>query len=533
MAVVQISRIQHRRGRKLAGSGVPQLASGELGWAIDSQELYIGNGAVSEGAPTVGNTKILTENDDLLTLAGQYAYKRGEIQTGISAGSPVERTIQAKLDDVVSVRDFGATGDGTDQTEKIQRAIDQLFLNSATKGLYSSKIKLIIPAGEYLLTTPLYIPPFANIEGDGKNKTYFVAQGEHAFYTKNGDGTPGTPADDSTNTSVNQPRNITLKGMTILHTSFGGALRLQDCKDSIFEDIEVIGQWSSGDGITDWTGIKLTSLSEAVYCDNNVFINCNYSNLVYPIFSDNNVSNCKWLNNDFKLSAYGAVFGLSHVPGAVGSQRGAEYNSIVNSTFTDIDKNALIIDNGRFNTSENNKFISVGNDGGSSATATHSIIRFAQESNLSVNDYFSRTADLTVNPLYNSGGYPPEVEGPKEYKNNFEVTTPMGVYLIQDRFMQLPADQNKGVIEVYYTYRAEIAASPVFRKGTLTVVYNKASPEVSLSDSFYHTGNPTKDNDLEFFANLVGDYVEINVVNTTPDAEGQEDEFRFTLKHIA
>ena len=69
MAVVQISKIQIRRGRKNTGSGLPQLSSGELGWAIDSQELYIGNGAVAEGAPTVGNTKILTQEDDLFEIA--------------------------------------------------------------------------------------------------------------------------------------------------------------------------------------------------------------------------------------------------------------------------------------------------------------------------------------------------------------------------------------------------------------------------------------------------------------------------------
>ena len=63
MAVVSISRIQQRRGRAQSGTGLPQLASGELGWAIDTQELYIGNGAVSEGAPAVGNTRILTEID--------------------------------------------------------------------------------------------------------------------------------------------------------------------------------------------------------------------------------------------------------------------------------------------------------------------------------------------------------------------------------------------------------------------------------------------------------------------------------------
>ena len=47
MAVVQISRIQVRRGQKNIGTGLPQLASGEIGWAIDTRELYIGNGATN------------------------------------------------------------------------------------------------------------------------------------------------------------------------------------------------------------------------------------------------------------------------------------------------------------------------------------------------------------------------------------------------------------------------------------------------------------------------------------------------------
>ena len=75
MAIVSISRIQIRRGRKNQGSGLPQLAGGELGWAVDTQELYIGNGAVSEGAPAVGNSKILTEHDNLFELSDQYTYK--------------------------------------------------------------------------------------------------------------------------------------------------------------------------------------------------------------------------------------------------------------------------------------------------------------------------------------------------------------------------------------------------------------------------------------------------------------------------
>ena len=58
MAVIQISRIQHRRGLE---ADLPNLASAELGWSIDTRKLYIGNGTIQEGAPSVGKTEILTE----------------------------------------------------------------------------------------------------------------------------------------------------------------------------------------------------------------------------------------------------------------------------------------------------------------------------------------------------------------------------------------------------------------------------------------------------------------------------------------
>ena len=48
MAITQISRIQHRRG---LATDLPQLAAGELGWVIDEQRLFIGNGTVADGAP--------------------------------------------------------------------------------------------------------------------------------------------------------------------------------------------------------------------------------------------------------------------------------------------------------------------------------------------------------------------------------------------------------------------------------------------------------------------------------------------------
>ena len=98
MAVVQISRIQVRRGKK-GQTNLPQLASGELGWAVDSQELYIGNGSVSEGAPQVGNTKILTTADNIFDIADQYEYRKNDsiIQTGATARTPIRVSMFGKI----------------------------------------------------------------------------------------------------------------------------------------------------------------------------------------------------------------------------------------------------------------------------------------------------------------------------------------------------------------------------------------------------------------------------------------------------
>ena len=173
MAVVSISRIQIRRGRKNQGSGLPQLASGELGWATDAQELWIGNGAVSEGSPFVGNTKILSEHDDLFAYAKTYSYKSlsSNYQTGATVNTPVQRTLQAILDDRVSIKSFGPNGDGTDQTDAIQRAVDQLYLNAASKLTAPSRVVLYFEAGDYTISSTIKLPPYCTIRGAGIDKT--------------------------------------------------------------------------------------------------------------------------------------------------------------------------------------------------------------------------------------------------------------------------------------------------------------------------------------------------------------------------
>ena len=198
MAVVQISRIQIRRGQAGQGTGLPQLASGEMAWAVDTQQLFVGNGSVAEGAPAVGNTRVLTIND-LTSYSGllsslEYTYQTNNttITTGPSANLPVIRTFQQRLDDHINTTDFGTIGDGvTDDTTALQRAINQLFLNpsqtasnysgsgefaSGTADAVSKRDILEIPAGIYYLTNTLYIPSYATLVGAGADKTIFYYQ---------------------------------------------------------------------------------------------------------------------------------------------------------------------------------------------------------------------------------------------------------------------------------------------------------------------------------------------------------------------
>ena len=81
MAIVQISRIQQRRGNE---QDLPQLACGEMGWSIDTNKLYIGNGTSTEGSHHPGqNTEIFTEYS-IVTLSDKITANIGQISSSVS-----------------------------------------------------------------------------------------------------------------------------------------------------------------------------------------------------------------------------------------------------------------------------------------------------------------------------------------------------------------------------------------------------------------------------------------------------------------
>lgn len=180
MAVIQISRIQHRRGKE---QDFPQLASAELGWSLDTRRLFIGNGTILEGAPTEGATEILTEYSNILDLASTYTFQGKDIagfpiDTGPDKNNPVVRTLQSKFDDIVSVRDFGAKGDGiTDDTAAIQRALTRPLgaPESVVAGATNFRHRAVyFPAGNYIVSSTILIPPYTKVYGEGKTVSRII-----------------------------------------------------------------------------------------------------------------------------------------------------------------------------------------------------------------------------------------------------------------------------------------------------------------------------------------------------------------------
>ena len=245
MAVVQISKIQVRRGQKNSQSGVPQLSSAEFAWAVDTQELFIGNGSVSEGAPYVGNTKILTEHDNLFELISGYRFGNDKALV-----YSVERSIQGKLDEYVSVTDFGAVGDGTtDNTAAFENAFLELFRNTDV----TLKKTLLIPNGEYSFSSDLRVPSGTVLHGETQKGAKLKLNGNNIRFVTS----PGGLELANFNSS-NRPVNVNFSNLTITRTT--GQVVLSGVADSIFENVIFSGSYNLGDAYASVPVVRIQSI---------------------------------------------------------------------------------------------------------------------------------------------------------------------------------------------------------------------------------------------------------------------------------
>jgi hypothetical protein len=523
MAVVQISRIQIRRGKEQDATGLPQLASGEMAWAVDTQKLYIGNGSVAEGSPNVGNTRVLTEHDvngygDFLSLLS-HTYKPALLQTGPTANAPVVRLLQDRLDDRVTLKDFGAVGDGvTDDTAALQRAINELFLKSSnpsygtSSSSIASRIVLEIPPGKYLISSTIRVPSYATIIGAGAYKTIFVYNGTGPVIQPVHDGYPAT-WDNSTGT---QPKFITMKGFTVFSSlTSSSIILLNSVVDSRFENITLSGGYSetytvlggySGNYNLNSQGITLTAFSSVSTSARNLFKDIKITNCSYGIFSKHDIFNNVFEDCSILNVRTGIAFGIG-ANNSIGQQFGPQSNTISRCSFDSVKQQAFYINLGTNNIIRNSRLGSSGANGGNVTFTKYAQIYFKTAGNSALDIQSDRPTQL-ASSVNITTPYVPELAGKGKYIASSprsitltQVTSPTLVFRLPVSTDEAGAPVGSIVYTVDYSYQS--TGNAFTRRGTMTISAligtspSYTAAKYQMSDDYDFAGVDTSNKSLQ------------------------------------
>jgi len=351
--IVQISRIQNRRG---VATDLPQLAAGELGWVVDEQRLYIGNGTVADGAPAVGNTEIVTAGSSAFTTALSHTYK-GYLGDSTPVTTSVARTLQKRLDDYVSVKDFGAVGDdSTADVTAIQNAIDEIYIDTDTTVSDDKRARrvLFFPAGTYRINAALKIPPHAHLVGEGPDKTIIRNSGatNPVMVMQDTLGQVGSnignglatkfDTDSKINTSGIPVTDVQISNMTLKNTVAYGGVTLSRISNAYFNNVKFEGSYASG-GVDVSTSKGMTvEDSTTVYTTFNVIFNqCLFKKFARLVDISYNATNIRFHDCDFSTAYYGALIGAEMDGSTAGLTDGPRDVHFANSSWSDIGQQAI------------------------------------------------------------------------------------------------------------------------------------------------------------------------------------------------
>ena len=471
MAVVQISRIQHRSG---TSDNLPQLARGEIGLAVDTRRVYIGNGGT--GSPQTENLELLTSRSNILEISESYTYKDAQIgfnaQTGLNAASPIIRTLQEKIDDVASVRDFGAVGDGeTDDTAAINRALYEIF---AREQIIRVRRMLYFPAGKYLVTGLLKIPSFAYLKGEGPDSTIIYGNDvtENAV-VQFADSKQQVDASVGSGTGL-PPQFIVIDGMTIEAGVDIPVLHIDQAESCYINNCKIIGNSASAPTAVGNSNPAVKITSTASYTTKHInFKNCTIGKHSFGVNLDHDMNSIHFDGCNFE-HAFKAIKIGENVTGSAPAVTGPKSVKITSSRFNDIYKQGIHAYDGDNIVSAYNLYNDVANNSlGNGNAATH-VIDFADGvGSFSIGDSFDRPdADVTTSTkrtsLNNTNialGQSLEIGSySRTYNSNVSLSNNVGATSTGISF-----DDTSGMdyaVEIDYL----ISRNSKFRQGTLRIV---------------------------------------------------------------
>lgn len=480
MAIVQISRIQHRRG---LSENLPQLASAELGWVIDQRRVFIGNGSIAEGAPEVGNTEILTQYSDILGLISTYTYK-GE-HAGYVVQNAVARSLQSKIDEQVSVLDFGATGDGvTDDTDAIQNAIYQLFIRNTNE---ETRRTLYFPAGVYKVTDVITLPPFAHFIGDGADSTFIIN------YNSSTDCVVRTA--DSLNqiypsigsNSAEAPNHMRIIGMNFENTVDGNVCIIDNAYDVRFENCKFSGPFADSPLTTVGNStfcVKMTS-TPANDTHTIVFEQCEFEGTTFGVVIDDDAEHVVFDKCTFDSLYKGVKLGEG-TTGAGNSVVGPQGVRVTNSYFDNIYAQGYHSYAVTKNVSAFNSYRDVGNGYAGISNPITPVVEFGDNDNYSIGDNFDRTDvdDMVYARVEFNGFLSYSVESDNWIKHGRLKSLPGNRVTLQDNTSSPTATgiQLETIEGASATIEYTLTRGSTVRRGTILIALDGSN--IDVSDDF-------------------------------------------------
>jgi len=483
MPIVQISRIQHRRGKR---TDLPQLAAGELGWVVDEQRLFIGNGTVADGAPAVGNTEIVTSGSSAFTTALNHTYQ-GYLGDSTPVTTSQVRTLGQRLDEYVSVKDFGATGDdSTADVTAIQNALDEIYTDTDKNDTRSRRV-LFFPAGTYRINAALKIPPYAHLVGEGPDKTIIRNSGNNAvMVTQDDEGNVGA---NIGNSGATTPTQIQISNMTIRNTVAYGGISLDRVTKGYFNNVKFQGSYASGGAdASNSKGVTVAN-STAVYSTTGlVFNQCQFTKFARLVDISDDATNIRFHDCDFSTAYHGALIGAEMDGSTAGKTNGPRDIHFISSAWSDIGQQAIYVkptagaDTGvgpRNIVSNGNYYAKTvaNNFEGDGSIREVPVIQFDNDECTSTHDFFersdSREAALNAAPELQGIGIQSKAIKSQTLADNTSTAT---------KFNDYPALAGKGLKVVY-----KIVRGTLDRTGELVV--SASTNGVSYDDTYTESGS--------------------------------------------
>ena len=303
--------------------------------------------------------------------------------------APTSRSLQAKIDEWVSVLDYGAKGDGvTDDTSAINRAFEDLFCEQINTEIRRG---LRFPAGRYRVSGAIKIPSYSVVMGEGINSSLIVleASAAESYVATTADNLLQVDSELGNN-GAQLPRNIYIRDIAFISQNAAAAFRVNTCKNIGFENVQFRGALTlptaAGSNIAfDVVNSVVNQVSENIQLSH-----CEIAGGNHGMHLDANVKNITVTETDF----HDCYTGVTVKPSASGN--GTEVLRITHSYFDKIYASAINVTEGAGKVlSAFNVYYDVGTEY-TATTVQYRTLDFDSANCASLFDFFKYTSPLVA-----------------------------------------------------------------------------------------------------------------------------------------